>query len=101
VYLSGEIQTGWWQQIIDGTRVHLPVVFASAVTDHANSDAAGDVPGAENSDFRRDHKSAKINAIRTRTLLAGCNLAVICFGEKSRQWNAAFDASHCTALGKP
>ena len=42
-----------------------------------------------------------MNAIRTRTLIEQCDLAVIRFGEQYRQWNAAFDAGFCAALGKP
>ena len=29
------------------------------------------------------------------------NIAVIRFGDKFKQWNAAFDAGGCAALGKP
>ena len=102
VYLSGEIHTDWRQQIIDGAKAHhLPVVFTSAVTDHDASDAAGDLLGAETSAFWRDHKSSKVNAIRTKTLIDKCDLAVVRFGDKYKQWNAAFDAGYCAALGKP
>ena len=102
VYLSGEIHTDWRQQIIDGAKAHnLPVTFSSAVTDHEASDAAGDVLGAETASFWRDHKSSKVNAIRTKTLIEKCDLAVVRFGEKYKQWNAAFDAGQCAALGKP
>ena len=70
VYLSGEIHTDWREQIIAGARMReLPMGFSSAVTDHASSDAAGDVLGSESDGFWRDHKSAKVNAIRTRTLI--------------------------------
>ena len=102
VYLSGEIHTDWRQQIIRGAeRNDLPISFTSAVTDHAASDAAGDVLGAESDNFWRDHKSAKVNGIRTRTLIEKCDIAVIRFGDKYKQWNAAFDAGCCAALGKP
>lgn len=102
VYLSGEIHTDWRQQITDGTKARdLPVVFSSAVTDHEASDAAGDVLGAESNGFWRDHKSSKVNAIRTRTLLDKCDVAVVRFGDKYKQWNAAFDAGYCAAIGKP
>ncbi len=102
VYLSGEIHTDWRQQIIDGAKKHnLPVTFTSAVTDHEASDAAGDMLGAETSNFWRDHKSSKVNAIRTKTLIEKCDVAVVRFGEKYKQWNAAFDAGQCAALGKP
>ena len=30
-----------------------------------------------------------------------CDIAVVRFGDKYKQWNAAFDAGHCAALGKP
>jgi len=102
VYLSGEIHTDWRQQIMQGVEEHaLPVVFTSAVTDHAASDAAGDVLGAESDNFWRDHKSAKVNSIRNRTLIGRCDIAIVRFGHKYKQWNAAFDAGYCAALGKP
>ena len=41
------------------------------------------------------------NAIRTTTLIEQCDVAVVRFGEKYKQWNAAFDAGCCAALGKP
>ncbi len=102
VYLSGEIHTDWREQIRQGAvRNNLPVVFTSAVTDHEASDAAGDGLGAETDNFWRDHKSAKVNAIRTRTLIEKCDIAIVRFGDKYKQWNAAFDAGCCAALGKP
>ncbi len=100
VYLSGEIHTDWRDEIIQGCG-GLPFEFTSAVTDHAASDAAGDVLGEESSGFWRDHKSAKVNAIRTKTLLEQCDIAVIRFGEKYKQWNAAFDAGYLAAMGTP
>ena len=102
VYMSGEIHTDWRQQIIDGAKSHgLPVVFTSAVTNHAASDAAGDLLGEETDNFWRDHKSSKVNSIRTRTLIDKCDIAIVRFGDKYKQWNAAFDAGCCAALGKP
>ena len=103
VYLSGEIHTDWrQQQLIDGAAaLDLPVEFTSAVTNHEASDAAGDLLGAESSSFWRDHKSSKVNAIRTKTLIEKCDVAVVRFGDKFKQWNAAFDAGQCAALGKP
>ena len=102
VYLSGEIHTDWRQKIIDGCdEQNLSITFTSAVTDHEASDAAGDFLGKEEEGFWRDHKSAKINAIRTKTLIESCDVAVIRFGEKFKQWNAAFDAGYCAALDTP
>ena len=57
--------------------------------------------GSENNGFWRDHKSAKVNGIRTKTLMEQCDVAVVRFGDQYKQWNAAFDAGYCAALGKP
>jgi YtoQ family protein len=102
VYLSGEIHTDWRQQIMQAAKsLGLPVTFTSAVTDHEASDAAGDMLGAENNSFWRDHKSSKVNGIRTKTMIQNCDIAVVRFGDKYKQWNAAFDAGYCAAIGKP
>lgn len=102
VYLSGEIHTDWRDEIKNGAReCGLDIEFTSAVTDHDASDAAGDHLGKESTQFWRDHKSAKVNAIRTRTLIETSDVVVVRFGEKYKQWNAAFDAGYCAALGKP
>ncbi|MBY5959340.1 YtoQ family protein [Membranicola marinus] len=102
VYLSGEIHTDWRDQIKSGCEKQgLNVTFSSPVTDHPASDAAGDILEPESEGFWRDHKSAKVNAIRTRTLIEDCDIAVIRFGDKYKQWNAAFDAGYCAALGTP
>jgi len=102
VYLSGEIHTDWRDQIrSEAEQCGLDITFLSAVTDHASSDAAGDHLGEESSSFWRDHKSAKVNAIRTKISIESSDLVVIRFGEKYKQWNAAFEAGYCAALGKP
>lgn len=102
VYLSGEIHTDWRDQIIQGCKAAgLDIEFSSAVTNHEASDAAGDVLGAEDKSFWRDHKSSKVNSIRIRNSIEQCDLAVVRFGDKYKQWNAAFDAGFCAALGKP
>ena len=102
VYLSGEIHTDWRQQIESGAKaLNLPVSFTSAVTDHAASDAAGDMLGKDENKFWRDHKSSKVNSIRTKTLIEHCDIAIVRFGDKYKQWNAAFDAGYCAALNKP
>ena len=102
VYLSGEIHSDWREQIIDRVKqLKLPVEFTSAVTDHDTSDAAGDQLGPQASGYWRDHKSSKVNAIRTKTLLEKCDIAIVRFGDQYKQWNAAFDAGYCAAIGKP
>ena len=102
IYLSGEIHSDWRERIIEGcNQKDLKITFSSAVTDHEASDAAGDPLGSETDSFWRDHKSAKVNAIRTKNLIEKCDLAIIRFGQKYKQWNAAFDAGYCAALDKP
>ena len=102
VYLSGEIHSDWRERVIAGAReLDLPVTFVSPVTDHEASDAAGDMLDPPSSGYWRDHKSSGVNAIRTRTLLEKSDIAVVRFGDKYKQWNAAFDAGYCAALGKP
>ncbi len=102
VYLSGEIHTDWRIQIANGAeKLQLPVSFCSAVTDHDVSDAAGDVLGTEDQQFWRDHKSSKVNSIRTKNLISQCDIAVVRFGDKYKQWNAAFDAGQLAAQGTP
>ncbi len=103
VYLSGEIHTDWRDEIRRGADQRgLPVEFHGPVLDHAASDDVGtDLLGEEDRPFWKDHKGAKVNAIRTRTMLASADVVVVRFGEKYRQWNAAFDAGYAAALGKP
>jgi len=102
VYLSGEIHTDWRERIRAGVEAQgLDVILTGPVCDHEASDLVGErILGAEDSEFWRDHKGASINAIRTRTLLAEADVVVVRFGEKYKQWNAAFDAGQAAALGK-
>jgi YtoQ family protein len=101
VYLSGEIHTDWRDVIEAGAR-DLDVEFTAPVTDHAASDDCGTaILGGEESKFWHDHKGAKLNAIRTRTLIEAADVVVVRFGEKYKQWNAAFDAGYAAALGTP
>jgi YtoQ family protein len=100
IYLSGEIHTDWREQIIDGAK-GLDVTFNSPVTDHAASDDCGVVIlGEESNKFWHDHKGAKLNAIRTRKGIRDADIVVVRFGERYKQWNAAFDAGFAAALGK-
>ena len=68
VYLSGEIHTDWRERIAEGVdELDLPVDLTGPVTDHAASDDCGvTILGAEDDSFWKDHKGAKLNAIRTR-----------------------------------
>ena len=100
VYLSGEIHSDWRERIEAGAK-DLPITFTSPVTNHDASDAAGDHLGENQDSYWRDHQSAKVNAIRTKTLIESADVVVVRFGEKYKQWNAAFDAGYCAALGTP
>jgi YtoQ family protein len=103
VYLSGEIHTDWREEIEQATSAAgLPVRFSAPVTNHEASDDCGvEILGAESDKYWHDHKGAMMNGIRTRTLIGDADVVVVRFGEKYRQWNAAFDAGYASALGKP
>ena len=103
VYLSGEIHSDWRDQIESGSgSAGLPIEFNAPVTHHKSSDDCGvAILGSEDNAFWKDHKGAKINAIRSRTLIERADVVVVRFGDKFKQWNAAFDAGYATALGKP
>ena len=103
VYLSGEIHSNWREEIINSCKEqNLPIEFLNPVIVHEASDDVGvKILGTETEKFWYDHKAAKINAIRTKTGIQKADLVVIKFGDKYRQWNAAFDAGQAAALGKP
>tara|TARA_A100001011_G_C13970101_1_gene698895 strand:+ start:145 stop:600 length:456 start_codon:yes stop_codon:yes gene_type:complete len=102
IYLSGEIHSNWREEIIESTeKENLPIKFFGPVTDHGASDDCGvRILGHEENKFWHDNKGAKINAIRTRKGIEQSDIVVVKFGEKYRQWNAAFDAGYASALGK-
>jgi YtoQ family protein len=103
VYLAGEIHSDWREQIAAGAeKAGLDISFSSPVTDHGSSDDVGvAILGEEGDSFWKDHKGAGVNAIRTQTLIRNADVVVVRFGEKYKQWNAAFDAGFAAALGKP
>lgn len=103
VYLAGEIHSDWRKRIADGVdEAGLPVELLAPVTDHPASDDVGvEILGAEQEKFWKDHKGAGVNAVRTQTMLRQADVVVVRFGDRYRQWNAAFDAGFAAALGKP
>lgn len=103
VYLAGEIHSEWRDEIVEGCENEdLPCEFVSPVTDHPASDACGTtILGDEKSSFWGDHKGAKLNAIRTRLMLERADVVVVRFGDKYKQWNAAFDAGWAASDGTP
>lgn len=102
IYLSGEIHSDWREKIAQGVlEKGLSVEIYSPVTNHEASDDCGDkILGSESEAFWKDHKAAKINAIRIRKYIEDADVVVVRFGEKYKQWNAAFDAGYAAALGK-
>ena len=103
IYLSGEIHTDWREQIETQCKAaNLPVSFSAPVTNHGYSDDCGvEILGAEPNKFWHDHKGAKMNAIRTRTLIERADIVIVRFGEQYKQWNAAFDAGYAAAVNTP
>jgi len=103
VYLSGEIHSDWRERIAEGVQAAgLPVNLLAPVTNHEASDDVGvKILGPEEKGFWKDHKGAGVNAVRTQTLLRKADVVVVRFGDKYRQWNAAFEAGYAAALGKP
>ena len=102
VYLSGEIHTDWRQEIINlCNKEKLNISFSSPITNHEASDNCGvEILGHEEKNFWKDNKGANINSIKTRKSIKDCDIVVVKFGEKYRQWNAAFDAGYAAALNK-
>tara|TARA_Y100001970_G_C13774974_1_gene622404 strand:- start:165 stop:614 length:450 start_codon:yes stop_codon:yes gene_type:complete len=102
VYLSGEIHTDWRDEIIKKCKnLNLTIDFLSPVTNHELSDDVGvEILGEEVKKFWHDHKSAKINSIRTKNAIERADIIVVRFGEKYKQWNAAFDAGYAIGLSK-
>ena len=103
IYLSGEIHTDWRERITQGlTNAGLELEVLAPVTDHAASDDVGvNILGEESSNFWKDHKAAKINALRTNTMIKRADIVIVRFGDKYKQWNAAFDAGIAIGMGKP
>ena len=102
IYLAGEIHSDWRDDIIQlTTKNDLNVNFSSPVTDHDASDNCGvEILGDEETQFWKDNKGAKLNAIRTRKEIENSDIVIVKFGEKYKQWNAAFDAGYAAALNK-
>lgn len=81
---------------------NLPVTLTSPNTSHEESDDCGAIIlGMQEERPNWDKIGASMNNVRTKTLLSEADVVVVRFGEKYRQWNAAFDAGFAAALGKP
>ena len=102
VYLSGEIHSNWREEIIGlCQKDNLDIKFLSPVTNHEDSDNCGvEILGAEEKNFWKDNKGANINSMRTKKSIENCDVVVVKFGEKYKQWNAAFDTGYAAALNK-
>ena len=100
VYLAGEIHSNWREEIIEGCK-GCNIKFLTPESDHASSDDIGkNILSDQGSDFYNDHVSAKINSMRNHTYIKQSDIVVVRFGEKYKQWNAAFDAGYANALEK-
>ena len=102
VYLAGEIHSNWREEIIQlCEKEKLEIEFSFPVTDHEASDNCGvEILGAEEKNFWKDRKGANINSIRTKKSIQDCDVIIVKFGDKYKQWNAAFDSGYATALNK-
>ena len=102
VYLSGEIHSDWREEIIKlCNKEDLSIKFSSPNTNHESSDNCGvEILGAEEKNFWKDNKGASINSIKTKKSIKDSDVVVVKFGEKYKQWNAAFDAGYASALNK-
>tara|TARA_B100001121_G_scaffold259623_1_gene238757 strand:+ start:49 stop:501 length:453 start_codon:yes stop_codon:yes gene_type:complete len=102
VYLSGEIHTNWREEIIKlCNEERLDIRFTSPITNHDASDNCGiEILGEEEKNFWKDNKGAKINSIKTKKSIKDSDVVIVKFGEKYKQWNAAFDAGYASALNK-
>ena len=96
VYLSGEIHTNWREEIIKLCKKEdLSIKFTSPITNHDASDNCGiEILGEEEKNFWKDNKGAKINSIKTKKSIKDSDVVIVKFGDKYKQWNAAFDAGY-------
>jgi len=102
VYLAGEIHSNWREEIMESSKKeNLDIQFLSPVTDHESSDNCGvEILGSEDKNIWKDRKGANINSIRTKKSIQDCDVIRVKFGDKYKQWNAAFDAGYAAALNK-
>lgn len=100
--MSGEIHSDWREQIAEGVKEkNLPVTLTSPNTNHEDSDDCGAIIlGMEEERVNWDKIGGNMNNVRTKTLIKEADVVVVRFGEKYRQWNAAFDAGYAAALNK-
>ena len=102
IYLSGEIHTNWRDELrLIASEAGLNVEFLEPETEHDLSDNFGaNILGSEDKKFWHDHKGAKLNSIRIKRNIESADLVIVKFGDKYKQWNAAFDAGYSAAKGK-
>ena len=102
IYLSGEIHSNWRDELrLGASEADLNIEFLGPETDHDLSDNVGaNILGSEDKSFWHDHKGAKINSIRIKRNIDSADLVIVKFGDKYKQWNAAFDAGYSAAKGK-
>jgi len=102
IYLSGEIHSSWGNDLKEEIqRSGLEIEVLTPNVFHEASDEVGvNILGPETNHFWKDHKGALINSIRSKTFIEKSDVVIVKFGDKYRQWNAAFEAGFASALGK-
>ena len=60
----------------------------------------GDVESSNSFDIDHNDNIIAFNSIRTRKSIQDSDVIIVKFGEKYKQWNAAFDAGYAAALNK-
>ena len=102
IYLSGEIHSNWRKYILKKVKEeNLSIKFLVPITNHTDSDDCGvQILGKEEKKFWHDYKGASINSIRIKTMIERSDIVIVKFGDKYRQWNAAFDAGMAVTMGK-
>lgn len=102
VYLSGEFQTDWREDIIGSVEnLGLPITFFTPATELKNQSTLDDyMSGQGKGQFWFEHKATRLNQARNRVLLEHSDIVVVRFCQDYRQWNAAFDAGFAVSQGK-
>jgi len=103
IYLSGEIHSDWREALARQIKkADLTIDITSPVLDHDDSDSCGTkILGDEDKKFWADFKGARINGVRNATLIETADIVIVRFGDKYKQWNAAYDAGFAVANEKP
>lgn len=103
IYLAGQVHDDWRERFAASAKARgLPLTLVGPQPEHDLSDAIGEtILGEQPSARWKDEVASQMNNLRTRIMMQRADAVIACFGDKYRQWNAAFDAGYAAALGKP